>query len=146
MFPRLPLAVKVILAINVVVFVLQLALNNAPFYPFMLWPLGGGDTLVMTGTAFDLSNISLSSVEKLQAGASAASAAPRTRTTETPDAGAAAQVERSAALDAGQSAPVDAERVKVIREAIEKGAYPVIPTRIADAMIAAGMLLRTAAQ
>ncbi|CAM4154381.1 Negative regulator of flagellin synthesis [Novosphingobium lubricantis] len=80
--------------------------------------------------------------------ASAASAAPRTRTTETPDAdaGAAAQVERSAALDAGQSAPVDAERVKVIREAIEKGAYPVIPTRIADAMIAAGMLLRTAAQ
>jgi negative regulator of flagellin synthesis FlgM len=60
------------------------------------------------------------------------------------DAGAAAQVERSAALDAGQAAPVDAERVKEIRHAIETGSYPVLPTRIADAMIAAGMLLRTA--
>ena len=55
--------------------------------------------------------------------ASAASAAPRTRTTETPDAGAAAQVERSAALDAGQSAPVDAERVKVMT------GTPAIPLR-----------------
>ncbi|HQS70204.1 MAG: flagellar biosynthesis anti-sigma factor FlgM [Novosphingobium sp. 28-62-57] len=56
---------------------------------------------------------------------------------------AAAQVERSSALDAGQAAPVDVERVKVIRQAIEKGSYPVIPTKIADAMIAAQMLLRT---
>lgn len=57
--------------------------------------------------------------------------------------GVAAQVERSSALDAGQGAPVDFERVKVIRQAIEKGSYPVIPTKIADAMIAAQMLLRT---
>jgi negative regulator of flagellin synthesis FlgM len=56
---------------------------------------------------------------------------------------AAAQVERSSALDAGQAAPIDAERVKVIRRAIESGSYPVIPTKIADAMIAAQMLLRT---
>ncbi|NLR71627.1 flagellar biosynthesis anti-sigma factor FlgM [Novosphingobium sp. ERN07] len=56
---------------------------------------------------------------------------------------AAAQVQRSAALDAGQSAPVDFERVKVIQHAIEAGNYPVIPTKIADAMIAAQMLLRT---
>lgn len=60
------------------------------------------------------------------------------------DSGAAAQIERSSALDAGQSAPVDGERVKVIRQAIEAGNYPVIPTKIADAMIAAQMLLRTA--
>ncbi|MFY7838315.1 MAG: flagellar biosynthesis anti-sigma factor FlgM [Novosphingobium sp.] len=59
------------------------------------------------------------------------------------DSGAAAQVERSSALDAGQAAPVDGERVKVIRQAIEAGNYPVIPTKIADAMIAAQMLLRT---
>ncbi len=58
-------------------------------------------------------------------------------------AGVAAQVERSSVLDAGQEAPVDFERVKVIRQAIEKGNYPVIPTKIADAMIAAQMLLRT---
>jgi negative regulator of flagellin synthesis FlgM len=60
------------------------------------------------------------------------------------DAGVAAQVEKSSALDAGQAAPVDAERVKDIRHAIETGKYPIIPAKIADAMIAAGMLLRTA--
>lgn len=56
---------------------------------------------------------------------------------------AAAQVERSAALDGGTSAPVDTNRVSEIRRAIETGSYPVIPAKIADAMIAAGMLLRT---
>ncbi len=60
------------------------------------------------------------------------------------DASSAAQVERSSALDAGAKPPVDAERVKVIRQAIEKGTYPVVPAKIADAMIAAGMLLRNA--
>lgn len=44
---------------------------------------------------------------------------------------------------AGDAAPVDAERVAEIRKAIEDDRYPVIPTRIADAMIAAGLLLRT---
>ncbi|WP_101925823.1 MULTISPECIES: rhomboid family intramembrane serine protease [Luteimonas] len=43
MFPNLPPVVKALLVMNAIVFVLQLALNNAPFYPFMLWPLGGGD-------------------------------------------------------------------------------------------------------
>lgn len=51
-------------------------------------------------------------------------------------------VMRSAALDPGP-APVDAERVTQIRKAIETGSYPVIPMRVADAMIAAGMLLRS---
>lgn len=45
-------------------------------------------------------------------------------------------------LEAG-TPPVDAERVQIIRKAIEDGSYPVIPTRIADAVIAAGMLWRT---
>jgi negative regulator of flagellin synthesis FlgM len=70
--------------------------------------------------------------------ASVAEAAPP------PESGAATQVEKSSALDAGQAAPVDVERVKVIRHAIETGTYPVVPAKIADAMIAAGMLLRTA--
>lgn len=43
---------------------------------------------------------------------------------------------------AGNSAPVDADRVAVIRKAVEQGKYPVVPSRIADAMIAAGYLLR----
>lgn len=51
-------------------------------------------------------------------------------------------VERSDAFEAG-AAPVDAERVSEIRRAIDKGSYPVIPMRVADAMIAAGLLLRS---
>lgn len=47
----------------------------------------------------------------------------------------------SDALDPGE-APVDGDRVTVIRKAIEEGSYPVVPARIADAIIAAGMLLR----
>ncbi len=66
-------------------------------------------------------------------------------TTETPKApapSAAAQVETSDAVKAG-AAPVDQERVQTIRHAVETGTYPVLPTKIADAMIAAGMLLRS---
>lgn len=73
-----------------------------------------------------------------------ATSAPSTEAAVTVESGAAAQVEKSSALDAGQAAPVDVERVKVIRHAIETGTYPVVPAKIADAMIAAGMLLRTA--
>ena len=48
----------------------------------------------------------------------------------------------SAATSPGE-APVDADRVAEIRKAIERGNYPVIPMRVADAMIAAGLLLRS---
>ena len=53
-----------------------------------------------------------------------------------------AAVSLSEALDAGETAPVDAERVEVIRRAIETDTYPVLPFKVADAMIAAGLLLR----
>ena len=49
----------------------------------------------------------------------------------------------STALNAGLTPPVDAERVALIRSAIAHGTYPVLPAKIADAMIAAGLLLRT---
>ena len=64
----------------------------------------------------------------------------------TPDSAAtqAATFQPSQALDPGQ-APVDMDRVKVIRRAIETGTYPILPTKIADAMIAAGLLLSTSA-
>lgn len=55
---------------------------------------------------------------------------------------APAKVTRSEALDPGQP-PIDSERVATIRKAIESGNYPVIPMRVADAMIAAGYLLRS---
>ena len=53
-----------------------------------------------------------------------------------------ATVARSEALDPGKP-PVDAERVATLRKAIESGDYPVIPTTVADAVIAAGMLWRS---
>lgn len=51
-------------------------------------------------------------------------------------------IETSVSTDAGEP-PVDTDRVALIRHAVENGTYPIIPARIADAMIAAGMLLRT---
>ena len=53
-----------------------------------------------------------------------------------------AVVVASSALTAGASAPLDHERVATIRRAIATNSYPVIPTKIGDAMIAAGILLR----
>lgn len=55
---------------------------------------------------------------------------------------AAATVALSDALDAGD-APIDTDRVATVRRAIESGNYPIVPAKIADAMIAAGILLRT---
>ncbi len=54
----------------------------------------------------------------------------------------ASPVVLSEAVAAG-AAPVDADRVTEIRKAIESGTYPLLPTKIADAMIAAGMLWRS---
>jgi negative regulator of flagellin synthesis FlgM len=56
---------------------------------------------------------------------------------------AMAPVVTSTALDVGPI-PVDQDRVAMIRKAIASDSYPVLPARIGDAMIAAGMLLRMA--
>lgn len=53
----------------------------------------------------------------------------------------ATAVARRELLDPGP-APVDAERVASIREAIENGTYPLVPAAVADAFIAAGYMLR----
>ncbi|MEM7701634.1 MAG: flagellar biosynthesis anti-sigma factor FlgM [Pseudomonadota bacterium] len=45
-------------------------------------------------------------------------------------------LEVSAALDPSKP-PVDTDRVSQIREAIKDGTYPLVPTKIADAIIAA---------
>lgn len=47
----------------------------------------------------------------------------------------------SDALNPGE-APVDSDRVEVVRKAVESGNYPLVPAKIADAIIAAGLLLR----
>jgi negative regulator of flagellin synthesis FlgM len=54
----------------------------------------------------------------------------------------ASPVAMSDALDPGQ-APVGSDRVAQIRKAVESGTYPLIPATIADAVIAAGILLRS---
>ena len=53
----------------------------------------------------------------------------------------ASAVAMSEALNPGQ-APVDRDRVEMIRKAVDTGTYPLVPAKIADAMIAAGLLLR----
>lgn len=45
-------------------------------------------------------------------------------------------VEVGGTVDAAR-APVDAERVQQIRAALQDGSYPLVPTQIVDAMIAA---------
>ncbi|MEE4288753.1 MAG: flagellar biosynthesis anti-sigma factor FlgM [Erythrobacter sp.] len=45
-------------------------------------------------------------------------------------------IEVNAALDPSQP-PVAADRVAEIRKALEEGTYPLVPTKIADAIIAA---------
>ncbi|MDJ0979164.1 MAG: flagellar biosynthesis anti-sigma factor FlgM [Erythrobacter sp.] len=45
-------------------------------------------------------------------------------------------IEVSASIDASQP-PVDADRVSEIRKALEDSTYPLVPTTVADAMIAA---------
>ncbi len=55
-------------------------------------------------------------------------------------AAAGISVEVSAAADAA-TPPVDAERVEQIRAALRDGSYPLVPAKIADAMIAAQVSL-----
>jgi len=45
------------------------------------------------------------------------------------------------ATAAAATPPVDAERVAQIRDALREGTYPLVPTKIADAMIAAQVSL-----
>lgn len=52
------------------------------------------------------------------------------------------EVARSMSLQPGEP-PVDSERIEQIRKAIEQGNYPLAPAKIADAMIAAGVMLRS---
>jgi negative regulator of flagellin synthesis FlgM len=66
----------------------------------------------------------------------------RTRPAAPASAGAATGVslEVSAPLETA-APPVDAERVQAIKNALRDGSYPLVPTKIADAMIAAQVSL-----
>lgn len=73
-----------------------------------------------------------------KAGKDAGEAAPRSAATAAPQQGVS--VELGSAVDSSQP-PVDAERVAQIREALKDGSYPILPAKVADAMIAARMML-----
>lgn len=73
-----------------------------------------------------------------QTPAPARSAAPSPRTA--PAAGGVS-LEVSASAAEAAAPPVDAERVQQIRAALRDGSYPLVPTKIVDAMIAAQVSL-----
>lgn len=79
----------------------------------------------------------ISAIESRLARRSSESSGPSARTEKAEPA-----IIQSDVLDAGDM-PVDSERVQLIRKAIEQGTYPVVPARVADAVIAAGLLLRS---
>ncbi|WP_420381513.1 flagellar biosynthesis anti-sigma factor FlgM [Novosphingobium sp.] len=54
---------------------------------------------------------------------------------------AAPQVKTSLSVEAG-AVTVDHTRVDEIRKAIQSGNYPLVPAKIGDAMVAAGLMLR----
>lgn len=65
-----------------------------------------------------------------------------TQSTTTTDSSAAPAVVTDTASTAG-AIPQDSDRVAAIKKAIESGQYPIVPTKIGDAMIAASMLWRS---
>lgn len=67
-------------------------------------------------------------------------ARPRPAASPAETAASGISLEVSAAADATQP-PVDAERVQQIKAALRDGSYPLVPTKIADAMIAAQVSL-----
>jgi negative regulator of flagellin synthesis FlgM len=88
------------------------------------------------GASRPVGAIGLNPVQPATSGAADANSVPGPAT-----ASATPQVETSLTTSAGP-VPVDQNRVAQIRQAVENGTYPVIPTRISDAMIAAGVLLQ----
>ncbi len=71
-----------------------------------------------------------------------AAATPAPATSDAAASTAAPEVKVDAAPSTDlRTAPVDTDRVREIRAAIESGNYPLMPAQIADAMIAAPLLL-----
>lgn len=96
---------------------------------------------IETGPTLPVGRIEPGSLN-LQALRNAAGMSER-ETEKKPTTSATAQVVRSDALEPGQP-PIDTDRVTLIRKAIESGTYPLTPAKVADAIVAAGLLLRVA--
>ena len=73
--------------------------------------------------------------------AGAAPASPVSAEAQSSATNSAPALVSSTARDAGIM-PVNAERVSQIKQAIPSGRYPVLPEKVSDALIAAGLLLQ----
>ena len=90
------------------------------------------------GASRPVGAVQLNTVQPANSGVAAQNTAPTTAATTN-----TTQVETSLTVSAG-TVPVDQSRVSEIRQAVQNGTYPVIPAKISDAMIAAGVLLQKA--
>ncbi|MCK0129448.1 flagellar biosynthesis anti-sigma factor FlgM [Erythrobacter sp. F6033] len=68
---------------------------------------------------------------------------PQSRPSAPVGAESGVKLEVGSAVEAGKP-PINSERVAEIRSALEQGSYPLVPTEIADAMIAARISLEIA--
>lgn len=73
----------------------------------------------------------------------------KAETKAAPSASAAPVADRGIAVETGGrvsagSAPLDADRVAQIRDALKEGSYPIVPAKITDAIIAARLMLSNA--
>ena len=113
--------------------------------------IGSGPN-IGTGPQFDTSAArtaaQVNSATTQAANAAPAPAAPAAQAPSTAQVSSAqvssAQSMVSSSTSAG-SPPVDSDRTSAIKAAIKNGTYPILPTKISDAMIAASLILRTAA-
>jgi negative regulator of flagellin synthesis FlgM len=89
---------------------------------------------------FDITPLHRASAIRPQASTSVPPLPPRSAKLDQADGGVT--VETSGEL-LSAAPPVNEGRVQEIRRALEEGTYPVVPTQIADAMIAARLMLST---
>lgn len=91
-------------------------------------------------------------IQKLTPAAAASALRARDGSTQAPDSARVAQPGSDPAPQSGvrvevngeafaAGPPVDANRVAEIRDALRDGTYPIVPTEIADALIAARLML-----
>ncbi|RDC59161.1 hypothetical protein HME9302_00346 [Alteripontixanthobacter maritimus] len=90
-------------------------------------------------SSFDMTKIT-ASLPIRDPGGQPAAPRPDTATNHARSDDGGVTVEASVGLSASQP-PVDGDRVAQIRSALQQGNYPILPTEIADAVIAAKLML-----
>jgi len=101
----------------------------------------GSSPGINSGTHIEVSAVRPVNGGEAQITAANSTPTPTTTAASPAHSNAAASMVSATALDAGH-VPVDGERVSQIKKAIQTGSYPILPTKISDAMIAAGIMLQ----